>query len=131
MGPNMLQTRFQVEALLDRHGGEPPVMQYVVRQLRELGYGSVAWRVVNSAGQSVPGPTEAYVSCACGLFGFRIRVNIPIWLFSSNGLARRDRNFLNVVLLFKPHRQAGLLRSRRKYGCTLASLHRNQKHWVP
>ncbi|GAB4814995.1 hypothetical protein N2152v2_002041 [Parachlorella kessleri] len=43
-----------VEALLDRHGGEPPVMQYVVRQLQELGYGSVAWRVVNSAGFGLP-----------------------------------------------------------------------------
>lgn len=40
----------QVEALLDRLEGKPPVMQYIMRQFVELGYGSVAWRVVNSAG---------------------------------------------------------------------------------
>lgn len=40
----------QVEALLDRANGEPPVMQYVARQFQELGYGSWAYRVVNSAG---------------------------------------------------------------------------------
>ena len=42
--------RFQVEALLDRIGGEAPVMQYVARSFQELGYGSWAYRVVNSAG---------------------------------------------------------------------------------
>eukprot|EP00887_Chlorella_sp_A99_P001977 scaffold18.g1977.t1 len=43
-----------VEALLDRHGGEPPVAQYVVRRLIDLGYGSWAYRVVNSAGFGLP-----------------------------------------------------------------------------
>ena len=42
--------RLQVEALLDRHGGEPPVMQYCCQQLIRLGYQSWAYRVVNSAG---------------------------------------------------------------------------------
>ena len=43
----------QVEALLDRHGGEPPVMQYCCQQLMRRGYGSWAYRVVNSAGGCV------------------------------------------------------------------------------
>ena len=44
----------QVDALLDRHGGEPPVMQYVLHQLMALGYGTISWRVVNSAGFGLP-----------------------------------------------------------------------------
>uniref|UniRef100_A0A1D2A1D0 DNA (cytosine-5-)-methyltransferase n=3 Tax=Auxenochlorella protothecoides TaxID=3075 RepID=A0A1D2A1D0_AUXPR len=43
-----------VEALLDRANGEPPVMQYIARQFQELGYGSWAYRVVNSAGFGLP-----------------------------------------------------------------------------
>ncbi|PSC75340.1 methylase [Micractinium conductrix] len=43
-----------VEALLDRHGGDPPVMQYCTQQLIQLGYQSWAYRVVNSAGFGVP-----------------------------------------------------------------------------
>ncbi|KDD76604.1 hypothetical protein H632_c164p0, partial [Helicosporidium sp. ATCC 50920] len=43
-----------VEALLDRHGKDPPVIQYVLQQLMELGYGSWAYRVVNSASFGVP-----------------------------------------------------------------------------
>lgn len=47
--------RSQVEALLDRANGEPPVMQYIARQFQELGYGSWAYRVVNSAGSWLAG----------------------------------------------------------------------------
>lgn len=43
-----------VEALLDRADGRPPVMQYVLAQLEQLGYGSWAYRVVNSAAFGVP-----------------------------------------------------------------------------
>lgn len=43
-----------VEALLDRHGGDPPVMQYCAQKFIELGYQSWAYRVVNSAGFGVP-----------------------------------------------------------------------------
>lgn len=71
----------QVEALLDRHQGGPPVMQYVVRQFRELGYGSVAWRVVNSAGEAERSMRQAALGKEQGLEvgqgllgGFGVRV---------------------------------------------------------
>lgn len=43
-----------VEALLDRHGEDPPVISYVVNQLMELGYGSWAYRIVSSAAFGLP-----------------------------------------------------------------------------
>ncbi|KAI3428766.1 hypothetical protein D9Q98_007587 [Chlorella vulgaris] len=43
-----------VEALLDRHQGEPPVMQYCTQKFIEMGYQSWAYRVVNSAGFGLP-----------------------------------------------------------------------------
>ncbi len=44
----------QVEALLDRAHGEPPLVQYVTGRLEALGYHSWAQRVVNSAAFGVP-----------------------------------------------------------------------------
>ena len=43
-----------VEALLDRIDDQPPPIAFVVQQLEELGYGSWAYRVINSAGFGVP-----------------------------------------------------------------------------
>ncbi|KAI7841433.1 hypothetical protein COHA_004828 [Chlorella ohadii] len=43
-----------VEALLDRHAGDPPVMQYCAQKFIELGYQSWSYRVVNSAGFGIP-----------------------------------------------------------------------------
>jgi hypothetical protein len=44
----------QVEALLDRCHGGPPLVSWVVSQLEGLGYRSWAHRVVSSAGFGVP-----------------------------------------------------------------------------
>jgi site-specific DNA-cytosine methylase len=44
-----------VEALLDRHNGDdPPVIQYLVQQFKELGYQSLAYRTVASAAFGLP-----------------------------------------------------------------------------
>jgi len=44
-----------VEALLDRHNGDdPPVIQYLVQQFKELGYQSIAYRTVASAAFGLP-----------------------------------------------------------------------------
>jgi DNA (cytosine-5)-methyltransferase 1 len=43
-----------VEALLDRHGDDPPVIAYVVQQVMELGYGSWSYRVVSSSAFGLP-----------------------------------------------------------------------------
>jgi len=40
----------QVEALLDRVHGGPPLVSWVVEQLEQLGYNSWAHRVISSAG---------------------------------------------------------------------------------
>lgn len=41
--------RMQVEGLLDRHAGQPPVIQYVVEEFERLGYASWAHRNINTA----------------------------------------------------------------------------------
>ena len=41
----------QVEALLDRTGGQAPLIDYVAAQFECLGYHSWAHRVISSAGQ--------------------------------------------------------------------------------
>ena len=40
----------QVEALLDRTGGQTPLIDYVATQFESLGYHSWAHRVISSAG---------------------------------------------------------------------------------
>ena len=40
----------QVEALLDRSGGQTPLIDYVASQFEALGYHSWAHRVISSAG---------------------------------------------------------------------------------
>ena len=42
----------QVEALLDRTGGQAPLIDYVASQFESLGYHSWAHRVISSAGSS-------------------------------------------------------------------------------
>ena len=39
-----------VEALLDRYAGTPPVIAFIFRQFQDLEYGSLAYRIVASAG---------------------------------------------------------------------------------
>ena len=41
----------QVEGLLDRSAGQPPVIQYIVEQFEQLGYASWAHRIINTAGE--------------------------------------------------------------------------------
>ena len=43
-----------VEALLDRIGNQPPPIAFILQQLEELGYGSWAYRVINSTGFGIP-----------------------------------------------------------------------------
>ena len=43
-----------VEALLDRIGDQPPPIAYILQQLEELGYGSWAYRVIDSTGFGIP-----------------------------------------------------------------------------
>lgn len=50
----------QVEALLDRTGGEAPLIGYVVGQFEALGYHSWAHRVISSAGG-----TKRSLTCTC------------------------------------------------------------------
>ena len=40
----------QVEGLLDRAAGSPPVVQYVMSEFERLGYQSWAQRILNTAG---------------------------------------------------------------------------------
>ncbi|CAL8466241.1 g5777 [Coccomyxa elongata] len=43
-----------VEGLLDRSAGQPPVIQYIVEQFEQLGYASWAHRIINTAGFGAP-----------------------------------------------------------------------------
>lgn len=40
----------QVEGLLDRIGGQPPVIEFLASELERLGYASWAHRTLNAAG---------------------------------------------------------------------------------
>ena len=46
----------QVEGLLDKFGGQPPVIDYLASELERLGYASWAHRTINAAGFPSPSP---------------------------------------------------------------------------
>lgn len=46
----------QVEGLLDRINGQPPVIEYIVEQFENLGYSSWAHRIINTASVSDRAP---------------------------------------------------------------------------
>ena len=53
----------QVEGLLDRHAGQPPVIEYVVEEFERLGYASWAHRIINTASGV---PNEPSSCCVVG-----------------------------------------------------------------
>jgi hypothetical protein len=59
VGLNSNDACVQVEGLLDRINGQPPVIQYIAEQFEQLGYASWAHRIINTA--SAPDRSECLV----------------------------------------------------------------------
>ena len=66
-----------MEALLDRIGQQPPVMDYVASELERLGY-SWAYRVIQTAGTCIP---TGLLTCIFPGFGRHMHwcVHIGLW----------------------------------------------------